>query len=717
MSLIAAMDFETYSPAGFVWNAETNKFDAPRGADKKGLKVVGAARYTEHPDADILCLAYNLGDGLGARLWTPSDSLPLDLFDHVQKGKLIEAWNVAFEYWVWQNIAGIKYKFPFLSSSQIRCAAAKSRASSLPGSLAQAGKVAGIVKAKDEGGKHLIKKFCIPRNPTKNNPKTRITHLDDPEDIQNLYNYCVRDIEAEAELSNMTPDLSEFEQKVFHCDHAINTRGVQIDVPLVRKCMDLLEGAYAKYNRELALLTRGAVESASKLPSLKKWLNAQGVPVDTLRAQDIKRLLTQDLPKHIKRALQIRDSIGSAAVKKLYSMSNQVCNDGRLHDLFIYHSAHTGRAAGTGPQPQNLPNSGPAVLVCNACDNHTGAEHTACLWCQDTTSGLTLVEWNTKAVADVIHLINLGSLELLELYMGDAVHIISSCLRGMFIAAPLHDLICSDYSAIEAVVLAALAREEWRLEVFRTHGKIYEMSASKITGIPFAEFEIYKKENGSHHPARSKIGKVAELASGFGGGLGAWRAFGAGEFFSDAEIQKTVKMWRNESPNIVNFWYAIERAAINAVGTPNVTYSHNGIKFICKNDALYCKLLSGRCLTYHEPILSPNGYDRLSLSYKGWNSNPAHGAIGWGRKDTYGGRLTENIIQATARDILAHAIVNLEERDYKIVLHIHDEIVVEMPENKGSIEELEKIMSTMPDWAQGWPVKASGGWRAKRYAK
>ena len=697
--MIACMDFETYSPAGYIFNHKTNKYECLPGANKKGLSVVGAARYTEHPETEILCLAYNLGSG--AKLWKPGDSHPLDLFEHLEKGSLIEAWNVAFEAWVWDNIAVTKYKFPFLPPLSLRCAAAKSRAFSYPGSLEKAGEVANIEKQKFKEGKLLIKKYCVPRNPTKNNP----LHRTQPE--QDLYEYCLRDIEAEAQLSKIIPDLPEIEQKLWHVDHAINTRGVCIDLELINKCIKLLETAYAKYNKELELLTCGAVKSASKLPDLKKWLK-----IDTLRAQDITELLKQDLPKHVKRVLQIRENIGSAAVKKLYSMSNSVCKDDRLHDLFIYHSAHTGRAAGTGPQPQNLPNSGPAVKKCSACGKHSGVHLNACLWCTQE-SELQEVEWNTEAIDNAIEILNCENLELVELFFNDCVATISGCLRSMFIAAPGHDLLCSDYSAIEAVVLAALAREEWRLEVFRTHGKIYEMSASKISGVPFSEFERHKEEYGTHHPFRKTIGKVAELASGYQGWIGAWKAFGADKFYSDEEIKKAILKWRSESPNIVKFWHEIEQAAINAVSTPSIEYSYNDIKFLCTNDVLYCKLLSGRTLKYHKPLLS---HDK-KLTFEGWNSNPLQGKTGWIRKNTYGGRLTENIVQATARDILAHALINLEEKGYPVVLHIHDEIVCEVPKNKKSLKEFERIMSTMPKWAKDWPIKATGGWRAKKYSK
>lgn len=319
----------------------------------------------------------------------------------------------------------------------------------------------------------------------------------------------------------------------------------------------------------------------------------------------------------------------------------------------------------------------------------------------------------------------------MEYYWGNAIEVVYGCLRGLFISAPGHDLICSDFSAIEAVVLAELAGEEWRQEVFKTHGKIYEMSGAKIRNISFDEVIQFKQNTGRHHDAR-KTGKIAELASGFQGWIGAWRQFGADQFMDENEIKQAILAWRAASPKIVEFWggqiknwqpclYGIEGAAIQAIQNPGISFEYRGISYIVKNNTLFCRLLSGRYLTYHEPFLMPNikpgRENTLSIGFKGWNTNPKYGAVGWVAMNTYGGKLTENIVQATARDILAHAIVSLEKSGYPVVLHVHDEIVSEVPENSGSLVQFELIMSTLPTWAKGWPVKAKGGWRAKRYAK
>lgn len=716
-TIVPDIDFETYSPAGFVWNEQKQRFDKPIGATKKGLPAVGAAKYSEHPDAEVICLAYDLKDGNGRKLWIPDLPKPWVLFNHIQDGGIIEAWNVAFEYWIWTNVCVPKYGFPPLNIEQLRCAAAKARAHALPGSLAPCGTVVGIKNQKDKDGTRLINKFSIPRNPTKHNASLRTYPKDDLDDVRNFYNYCLRDIQAEAELSSLIPDLSPEELKFWQCDFTINIRGVQVDVDLIEKCKLILRQAYSKYDVELGVVTNGRVSAASELPDLKDWLASRGYPMPSLTAETLDVALRLPLlPPDVRRALEIREMLGSASVKKPYSMSNQVTKDGRLHDLFMYHAARTGRAAGNGPQPQNLPNSGPMVKRCESCTKHFNKSEIDCPWC-GKFSAIKPSEWNPKAVEDAIEILSLGSLPLTEYYFGDAIEIISACLRGMFIAAPGHDLICSDYSAIEAVVLAALAGEQWRLDVFNTHGKIYEMSAAKINGMDFEEFELYKATSGSHHPAR-KFGKIAELASGYQGAKGAWRAFGADEYFpSDDDMQKAIDAWRAASPNIVKFWYGVQDAALDAVRTPGTEFTYRGITYVCKRDVLYCRLLSGRLITYHKPIISAGKWGQDALSFEGWNTNPKYGFMGWVRMDTYGGKLTENIVQATARDILANAIVNLEAAGYPIVLHVHDEIIVEIPEGVGSVTEVEAIMNAMPHWAKGWPIKASGGWRAKRYNK
>ena len=684
-SVIADIDFETYSEAGYIWCDYTHKYKAPPNAMKKGLPTIGAARYSEHESTEVLSCAYDLKDGLGKRLWIPGQPRPQDLIDHIQQEGLLEAWNVSFERWIWENVCIPRYGWPYVKMHQWRDAAAKAVAHALPKSLDPCGQVMDIKHKKDKDGWRLLTKFSMPRNPTKSDPRRRILLSSDPVDAQNLYNYNLRDIEAEAELSGLIPDLIPSELEFWQCDQAINHRGVMLDLPMINAAIAVIEQAYKKYNARIKEITGGAVSKASELQKIRAWLETQGYSVPVLDAEKVTELLTiLELPPEVYEVLSIRERIGSAAVKKLYAMANTITKSGRVHDLFIYHAARTGRAAGGGVQPQNMPNSGPMVYLCSSCNSHTSIQD-SCPVCGRIRQSTIPLEWNAAVVDDAFKSIATGNLDCVEYHWGDALSVISGCLRGMFIAAPGKDFICSDYSAIEAVVLAEISGEDWRREVFHTHGKIYEMSASKITGIPFEDYIKHKQETGQHHPTRKTIGKVAELASGYGGWIGAWKAFGADEFFSEEEIKQAVLAWRKASPAIVEFWggqqrgwfpemFGIEGAAIQAVMYPGTEFEYRGFKWVFRSKVLYCQLLSGRYLTYHKPRLIPSERkkDTLSLSYEGWNSNPQFGAPGWIRIETYGGKLAENCIAVGTEVLTNSGWKNIE--DIKVYDLVHDGI-------------------------------------------
>lgn len=733
-TVLPSIDFEVYSEAGFLWDKAAGKWEGPPNAaqGKKGLPVVGAAIYAMHPSTEILSAAYDLKDGRGPRLWRQGDPPPLDLFAHVAAGGLLEAWNSPFEAWIWDEVA-VRMGWPPMRPEQWRCAMAKARAFALPGALAKAAAVMGTT-AKLDGG-DLIRRYCIPRNPTKNNPARRHYLGDDAAKTAQFYEYNGGDIVAEDEIAALVPDQSPEELAIWQADARINRRGVAVSTPDVEACCAIIDQAHARYNVELGTLTGGTVERASEVQKLQGWLGARGVHLASLDEEAVEEAL-KTLPAGIaRRALEIRAAVGSAAVKKAYALRNRTAPTGRVHDLFNYHAARTGRVTGDGPQPTNFPNSGPEVKRCPACGGYHAAVVRHCPACGADNGGAPTLEWCPEAVEHALALIRCRMLDLLEAYYPDGMAAVSGCLRGLFVASPGHDLICSDYSAIEAVVLAALAGEEWRLEVFRTHGMIYETSASRITGVPFEEFVDHKKRTGQHHPLRKKIGKIAELASGYQGWIGAWKAFGADAFFTDDEIKDAILKWREASPAIVAFWggqtdparprdrvpmlHGVEGCFIAACQSPGRWFEFRGLGFIKVGDAVTVRLLSGRPLTYHRPRLVPS--DRrageLSISYEGWNSNPKNGPTGWIRMDTWGGRLTENIVQATARDIQWHAIIQQEAAGYPIVLHVYDENVAEVPEGFGSVEEFEALMMRLPAWAADWPIRASGGWRRKRYGK
>ena len=721
-TLLPSMDFETYSEAGYYFDEDANKWQSITTSPPYGLRAVGASVYSEHPSTEILSLAYNLEDEQGARIWIPGMEPPEELFEHFAKSGIIEAWNSGFEYLIWKNVCFARMNWPPLSLYQLRDAMAKGNAYSLPGELARAATAINATHLKIDDGKRLINKFSKPRKPTKKDPRRRIRPEEDTADAAKLYEYNLEDIAAETEVSMSVPDLSPFELDIWLLDQTINQRGAAIDSRALDACMSIVAQARDKYTVELFELTGGTVDSISKIQKLSGWIGAHGIHADSLDIDSIEALLKRsDLPPVVRRVLEIRQTLGSASVKKLYAIANRISADGRLRDLFVYCGAQrTGRFAGRGAQFQNLPKGGPKCKRCQ-CGRHYGGSLNSCPWCLSPATDAPLVEWGLSTVEDVLAIVQTKSLETVEFYFGEAVPHIVGCLRALFVAPDGYDLICSDYSAIEAVILSVLSGEEWRIEVFQTHGLIYETSASMITGVPFEEFVRYKKDTGDHHPLRNKIGKYAELASGFGGWVGAWKAFGADEYLSDEEIEEAAGKWRRASPKIVAFWAGLEAAAIEAISNSGECYSFRGITYGVREDVLYCRLPSGRNLTYITPRLTasyrPWGKPYMAISYMGWNADPKKGALGWARLDTYGGKLTENVVQALARDIQVFGMQNVERAGYPIVLHVHDETVAQIQRGFGSLEDFERRLSTMPSWAANWPIRANGGWIGRSYRK
>jgi DNA polymerase bacteriophage-type len=735
-TVFADMDFEAYSEAGHIWNPETQKWVPPVGAKKRGLSVVGAANYAMHPSTEVLSLSYNLKLGAGKQTWTAGSPPPDDLFDHLRNRRPIEAHNAAFEYWIWEYVCRRRMGWPELPLWLLRDSMAKARAFALPGALDKGADVLQLQHRKNPDGQRLLKKFSMPRQPTKNDQRTRVLPAEDPQDFARLLQYNQDDIAAESELSARVPDLDADELEFFQSTLEMNIRGVQIDTDAVRACMVVLEQALERYDGELYRLTGGAVERASQVQRLQGWLGAYGVHASALDADALADLLARDdLHPAARRALKIRQLTGSAGVKKLYALARMTAPDGRAHDLFNYHGARTGRDTASDIQPQNLTTGGPSLRWCEGCDRPYGVALSGCPFCGTSEAFSRPAEWGWEAVEPALEVIRVGSLDWVEFVFGDALLAVSGCIRGLFVAAPGHDFIASDYSSIEAVVTAALAREQWRLEVFQRKEDIYYHSAGRVTGVAFEEYLAYKATHGTHHPDRKKYGKPGELGLGFGGWINAWRQFDKSDNFSDDDIKRIIVAWREASPRVVELWggqvrgkpwapdrfelFGLEGAAISAVQNPGTCYSYGDITYGVYADILYCRLPSGRRLTYHKPRLEPSERweGQVSLTFEGWNTNPRKGALGWQRMTLYGGLLTENVVQATARDILRHAVKSLRNAGYPAVLRVHDELVAEVPEGFGSVEEMERIMGELPPWAAGWPIRAAGGWRGKRYRK
>lgn len=762
---LPGFDWETKSGAGYHWDEAKQKWASPPGAakGKKGLEIVGRKNYINHPSFGVLALAYDLLDGQGLRKWYPNAATvhlalpesvrsnpwahPWPLIEYVANGGLIAAWNSGFEFDVWNDYCVPTWGYPPLLLEQTRCDMAKARAHGAPGALGRFGEVFHLKHQKDKDGTQLLNKFSVPQNPTKKRPGVWIHPHEEPEDFAKLLNYNGTDVLSETEAALRTPDLSPDELQIWMVDQRINQRGIQIDVVAMENCIAIVEQAYAKYNAELQTLTGDAVQAASELDQIKAWLSKRGVMCPSLKEEVLDEMVA-DMRKPESgyassaelRVLEIRQLLGSASIKKLFSFRHQNYL-GRLYDLYSYFAARTGRWTGNGPQPQNLP---------------SGLFH-------------TLAE-----VERALSIIQYRCLELLEYEYPKhgALEIIGSVLRGLLIAAPGHELICSDYTGIENVVAAALAGEEWVLEVYRTHGMMYEATAANIAKIPFSDFikhrtdtggaAVYKDGKlmeivagpdgraGAHHPLRKKLGKFGVLGSQFGGWILAWKNFGADEYLTDEEIKQSILSWRDSNPNIVETWggqsrgrfrdaypelYGLEGAAIAAIQHPGKAFSPTTVKGVGKGviyqmsvaeDILYCKVPSGGFLTYHRPRIEGSKRDwanpwELQWSYEGDNKNPKMGPIGWIRMNNYGGKQFENVVQKEARTIHASGLVNLENAGYRPVLHSHDEPCGEVPIGWGTIEDFEahmcRIAYTPGSFCYGWPIGAKGGWRGPRYGK
>lgn len=733
------MDFEAYSEAGYLIDPDTGKVRGVGPGTKGGLPAVGTPVYAAHPSTEVLCLYYDLKDGLGRRGWVPGTPYPHDLLAHVAGGGLIEAFNVTFEFYIWNLVCVDRYGWPPLPLEQCRCVMARARRFSLPGSLANVCEVLGT-SAKDKTGKALIRKLTRPLSPTKNRPEIRWTPATAWEDFRSLYAYCDQDVAAEDAAAEHIPDLTPYEYQTWLTDQRINARGVRVDMPALKGALRVLDEATKQYTLELANLTGGAAGSVSEVAKITAWLGQQGVHMYSLDKDNVSETLARDdIPANARRVLEIRQVLGSANVKKLFTLSQQVSPDGRLRDQYTYCGAdRTGRWSAPGVQLQNITAKGPKSARCPECGGYFHASHSLCPRCP---VGVVepCDEWTVDAVECAIEDIKTLPLAEIVRLWGDPIDLLCGCLRGLFVAKEGHDFICCDFSAIEAVVAACLSRCQWRIDVFNSHGKIYEMSASKISGVPLEEMLQHKRDTGQDHPLRKTLGKVAELASGYGGWVNAWNNFGADEFMSEEETKAAILKWREESPEIVEMWggqfrqtgprlsdgypelYGLEGAAISAILNPGQCFACHDISYGVADDILYCRLPSGRFLHYHKPRLTeqPGKWGKppsYSISFEGYNSNATKGRVGWTVMETFGGRLFENVTQAVAADIQAEAMVRLESESYPVVMHTHDECISEVPEGFGSVEEMERTMSTRPTWAQDWPIRAAG-WRHKRYQK
>lgn len=638
------------------------------------IQKAGAQRYVASDDFEILLFAYSL------------DGEPVQIID-LASGEEIPEWlrialinpnytkhayNAPFEF------ACLSKCFGQLYPAQWRCTMMHGLYCGYTAGLDATGKALGLPadKQKLRTGKDLIRYFCIPCKPTKSNGgRTRNYPRHDPEKWNLFKEYCCQDVVTEMEIERRLSafPVPEFVQKQWETDLRINMRGVAVDIPFVDGALVMGEQVKTEMINEAEAIT--SLDNPNSVSQLKEWLNKEtGEEINSLSKDIVKKLLDRDdNSADVQRMLQIRQELGKTSTKKYDAIKNCVCPDNRVRGLLQFYGANrTGRWAGRLVQVQNLPRT--------------------------YTEPLELArELVTDRRTDTVRCL-----------YGSVSDTLSQLIRTAFIASPGNVLVDADFSAIEARVISWLAGEEWRLQVFRTHGKIYEASASQMFGVPI---ELIKKGN-PEYALRAK-GKVAELALGYQGGPGALVNMGALDMgLHEEELPDIVSRWRNANRHIQQLWYDMQDAAVQVI-------SYGGCQNVCglwlareydMNQGTYCftiMLPSGRKLYYINPNVGTNRFGGPSITYWGVNQTSKK----WEQNETYGGKLTENCVQAIARDCLAEAIERLEKAGFPIVFHVHDEVVIDLKPYTGKKEMLESVCSIMrqpPEWAKDMPLNADG---------
>lgn len=719
------------------------------------LRKHGAYVYFEHPDARVLLGSFKLGDARFRWDDLGDGAPPAPLVAHIAQGGMVAAHNAAFETlcfrWLHENRG-----WPMPHPEQFRCTAATAAAMQLPRSLDKLGEALGLSVQKDKEGMRLIRKFSIPK---KGGAFTEPE--DDPEDFERFHAYCDVDVETEAEADARMVPLSDAEQAVYVLSEKINNRGIRIDVESARAALRLAERAKRQLDREMAQVTGGAVRKCSEVAKLTGWVQAQGVDIDSLAKADLDDALArEDLPAHVRRALETRQEAAKTSVAKIKAMLDRVSADGRVRGTFLYHGAGTGRWTNMGVNFANMP------------------RHRKCF------EGL-----RQDAVFDAIRT---GDPDWLRMLYGPDVgrplHLLSDAIRGFLWAAPGHDLMQADYSGIEGAVIAWLSGETWKLrEMFAimddpSRPDLYRQTAASILSLPLEE--VTKK-----HWARQGVGKPAELGLGFQGGVNAFYTFAraynvdlaaiappvlasaedevlekarrryaanfkrnmarARELPEDAWVAcEVIKVgWRAQNAAIAKSWHDLEAAIRAAVESPGTVTEAARVQYISRFGFLWARLPSGRCLAYGNPRLKEQVWAKVKLEDGTWSDAEVmdrdaaeraerkgearvegrtsdkvtamtvdSATKKWRRQALYGGLAAENNTQGTARDLLVNGMFRAEAAGYPIIAHVYDEIIAEVPRGFGDLAEFEREICVLPDWAEGLPLTA-GGWRGKRYRK
>ena len=617
----------------------------------------GVYKYTDSDNFEILLFAYSVDDEETKIVDLASgEKLPEEIMEMLLDDSVIKtAFNANFERTCLSRHLGVKLK-----PEAWRCTAVQAAMLALPLSLEGVGVVLGLDKQKMSEGKDLIRYFCSPCKPTKSNGgRTRNLPEDAPEKWELFKTYCIRDVDVEKQIRKKLwkYPIPEKEQQLYCLDQRINDRGIMVDRNLVNHaiaCDLLYKETATKRAYELSEL-----ENPNSVSQLKGWLTEKGIEVDSLAKATVEELVDKT-EGDVQEMLKLRLAMSKTSVKKYEAIDRSVCRESRVHGLLQFFGANrTGRWAGRLVQIHNLP------------QNH-----------------ISDLELARGLVAE-------GRYDDVEMLYESIPNVLSELIRTAFVAKPGSRFIISDFSAIEARVLAWLAGEQWRIEVFQTHGKIYEASASAMFHVPIEE--ITKTS-----PLRQK-GKISELALGYGGSVGAMTAMGALKMgLSEEELPSLVTTWRNANPHITQFWWAVDEAAVKAVRDKKPSRVGR-VAFEYSSGILFVTLPSGRKLSYVKPKMGVNKFGREGITYEGIGESKK-----WVRLETYGPKLVENIVQATSRDILAEAMIRLEDAGFDIVCHVHDDVVLEVPEGVSSVDEINEIMAVNPEWTDGLPLSAAG---------
>ena len=620
------------------------------------LAKSGVYRYAESPDFEILLFGYS-DDGSPVRVidLASGEKLPGRIRDAMRDEKVTKwAHNAQFE-----RVCLSRYLGAQLEPTTWRCTMVWAAYLGLPLSLEGAALVTGAEKQKQAEGKELIRYFSMPCKPTKTNGgRTRNLPKHAPDKWERFKAYNARDVEAEMAVADRLAKfpVPEDEWQNYVLDQEINDRGILLDMELVRRAIGCDERSRDELTKAMRELT--SLENPNSVAQMKSWLGENGLETDTLGKSAVKEML-KTAPDNLGRVLELRQDLAKSSVKKYTAMENAVGKDGRARGLIQFYGANrTGRFSGRLIQVQNLP------------QNHL------------------------PDLAQARQLVKYGNFDALEALYESVPVVLSELIRTAFIPKPGFKFIVADFSAIEARAIAWLAGETWRNEVFATHGKIYEASASQMFRVPIEEVT-----KGS--PLRQK-GKIAELALGYGGSVGALKAMGALEMgLSVEELRPLVNAWRLANPNIVRLWWDVDKAAMTAVRNRTAEQTH-GIRFEYRGGILFITLPSGRRLSYVKPKIGLNRFDSESVTYEGVGATKK-----WERIESYGPKFVENIVQAISRDILCYAMRRLDDAGLNLVMHVHDEVVIEASPGV-SLEAVCRLMGKTPPWAKGLLLRADG---------